>query len=199
MKYTYSTKRNWTGVLATRSIIIIAVVLVALVGLFAFRGLPWSADKATAPVTDSSGITYPAGWQLLKLTEDDKSAGILSKLNKQDSSAVLVLRRLSGALAKNFNIKTLPDELETSFKKSITGFKPVSKSLTKVGKYDAAKIQYEQTKEEDSELYENVMMVVPTPKQTFYLTFRAKKTDFSKIVSDSDAIISSFGSYVGRL
>ena len=40
------------------------------------------------------------------------------------------------------------------------------------------------------------MAIVPTPNQTFYLTIRAEKKDFSKVEDEGLAIINAFATNV---
>ncbi|HLB66554.1 MAG TPA: hypothetical protein VJJ78_03095 [Candidatus Saccharimonadales bacterium] len=136
--------------------------------------------------------TLPKQWVEKEPSVSEQTAGVIFMAKHIDFPSSLVIRRLTKKLAKDFDIKTLPEELVKAFEAKVVNFKPMDKGLTKIGNYKAAKVQYEQLDELGNRLYENLVISIPMQWQTFHVAYRAQKKDFKNGEKDVLKIIQSF-------
>ena len=176
------------------------VVVVAAAGLTTGLYL-WLRDDGGESTRVVTGVQfpYPDGWDEQPLTEADRSAGLVLSLERQRPGASFLARTVITRLPADFDINTLADETEAALSSEIENFDLVSKSVLTVGPYDAVRIYYRQTGDTPPEEFQSLMMIVPTPAQTFYLTFRAETDDFRRIESDGLEIVETFVTYVASV
>ncbi|MEK7248345.1 MAG: LpqN/LpqT family lipoprotein [Chloroflexota bacterium] len=139
---------------------------------------------------------YPQGWSEQPLTAEDRSAGLMLKLDRQDPAATFLARTVIARLAPDFDVSRLADETATALTGEIEGFELLDKGVLALGPYQAVRVEYSQTGVEESPDYHTVMTIVPTENQTFYLTVRATKNDFRKIKEEGLQITNTFVTYV---
>ena len=178
-------------------IALIVASVVILGGFFLFK------DKIS-DTTPKNGVTnveivskvdidYPQGWTEQKLTDVDKIAGIILNLERSTPEATFILRTIVGQLEENINIDELSDEIVNKFNKEIENFDLVNKKVYRLDSLDAIEVRYKQKSEaEDNKVYENLIIIIPTKNQTFYLTFRSDESDFDKIQKDIGKISKDF-------
>lgn len=169
-------------------------ILVVLVIIFVVWFVFIKADKPAVksqdiPTITGVSINHPNSWQVKKLSKAEVDAGIIAKLSKTSPDTSFILRTLRGKLAADFSIKTLPDQLVTIFKEQKPGFELTEKKLTTLGKYEAVQLRYS-FKNDDY-----LMSVLPTPNNTYYLTFWAKKGQLTPSLPEIDQINSSIADY----
>lgn len=143
-------------------------------------------------------INHPKGWKEKAIDDIDKIKGVLVKLQKESPKASFVARTMIGELEKEFEIKIVSDEVIVALKKSLDNFHLVRKEITRIDSFDAVEIQYKQTSANDNEVYEYLMIIIPTQNQTFYLTFRSKEDDFRLIKKDAQEISKSFADHINQ-
>ena len=57
-------------------------------------------------------------------------------------------------------------------------------------------MRYTQKDEGDGKIYEVFLVVIPTPQQTFFLTFRSRESVFSQVESEAKELESGLGDYI---
>ena len=142
-------------------------------------------------------IPYPAGWSEEPLTEADRNAGLLLKLDRERPEASFLARTVIATLATDIDINELADETEAALSTEIENFQLVRTRVSPIGPFDAVRISYRQEDEGTfAPDYQVLMAIIPTPNQTFYLTLRAERKDFGKIEDEGLFIINAFASDV---
>ncbi|HCM52090.1 TPA: hypothetical protein DIS56_03105 [Candidatus Saccharibacteria bacterium] len=175
-------------------------VIVAVVGagwFFIFRDNPAVNQSKETPAISSVSFKYPEGWQTVKLTDADKIAGIILRLNKTNPESSLIIRAITGKLQKDVDFKALPGQIADTLAREAQNVTIISKDVARIGAYEAIVVRYKQVSK-DNVNFENIMTVMPTLNQTFYLTARAKQADFSKIEGDSGKLSKDFADFVSK-
>lgn len=140
----------------------------------------------------SDALTVAKNWVELEPTPAERTASVIFKAKHIDFLSSLVIRRITKKLAKDFDIKTLPEELVQAFSKKVVNFKLLGKGLIKIGDYKAAQIHYEQLDYRSNQTYENLVISLPMQWQTFHIAFRAGKSDFKTGEKDVVKIAQNF-------
>lgn len=144
-------------------------------------------------------IAYPEGWTEQPLTQADRQAGLLFKLERGAPAASFLGRTVVARLAADFDVYKLADDTQVALGSEIEGFDMVSRSVLQVGPYDTVRVYYRQAAPEGEPEYQTLMTIVPTPVQTFYLTLRAENDDFSRVEAQGLQIIENFVAYVSSV
>jgi hypothetical protein len=187
----------------TYAFIALAIVILILVGalLFQRHGENSPAKNTTTQVSiPPSGIAYPAAWkEASTISTDEKQAGVISEATLDNPSVKVVVRKADGELAKDFDIKTLPDQVVTSLTKELDGFKLSDKSIVKISSYDAVKIDYTLSDTEDpTTKHTDTMFIIPTQHSTYYATYSIAGNSLSKLQDDIQTITRSLASYIQK-
>ncbi|MDO8614288.1 MAG: hypothetical protein Q7T33_00945 [Dehalococcoidia bacterium] len=179
-----------------RYLVILVVLVAAAAGLGTGLYL-WLQDDGgeSVRVVTAVQFPYPNGWDEQSLTEADRNAGLVLSLERQRPDASFLARTVITRLPADFDLNQLADESEAALSSEIESFELLRGSVVSVGPYDAVKLNYLQTDEAGVD-HEVIMVIVPTPNQTFYLTFRAEKTDFQQIEDEGLEIADTFAAYV---
>lgn len=179
----------------------IAAVIIVSAGLLVFRDKLFPSDspettKTTLTNVEPEKFNYPKSWSVIQLTEADKNAGVLFKLEHASPEANLIIRSIVGDLESEAtqDKESLASSISESLKAGIEGYSLIQKKVEKSGSVDILRLKYNQTT--DKKTYTNIMAIIPTNKQIFYLTFRATASDFSQVESDMNVIITDFATYV---
>ena len=180
-----------------RNLLLAFILLAATVGAGTATYLLVRGGDDSVRVIIGVEITYPAGWSEVPLTTDDTNAGLLLKVDREKPEASFLARTVIATLATDFDINQLAEETVAALNAEVDNFTLLSDSVSKVGAFDAVLISYLQKGEGTSAPdYRVFMAIVPTPNQTFYLTTRAEKKDFSKVEDEGLAIINAFATNV---
>jgi hypothetical protein len=174
----------------------LAVALAAGAGTGLFLALR-GGDGESIRVVTGVQFPYPQGWTEQPLADVDRSAGLMLKLERERPDASFLARTVIARLAADFDINGLAGDTEAALSAEIEGFDLVSRDVTRLGPYDAVRISYRQSG--DGADHQTLMVIVPTPNQTFYLTLRAEKAQFRQIESDGSRIINDFVTYVSSV
>ena len=182
-------------------IALIVASVVILGGFFLFKDkisdLTSKNGVTNVEVVSKVDIDYPQGWTEQTLTDGDKIAGIILNLEKKDPEASFILRTIVGQLEENINMSDLSDKIVDTFNQEIENFDLVSKKVYRLDSFDAIEVRYTQESEaEDNKVFENLIIIIPTKNQTFYLTFRANESDFDQIQEDIEKISKDFGGQI---
>jgi hypothetical protein len=183
--------------LKLRYLLLALILLAAAAGAGTGTYLWLRGGEESIRVIIAVQIPYPAGWSEEPLTEADRDAGLLLKLERERPEASFLARTVIATLATDFDINELADDTEAALSAEIENFQLVRKSVSPIGPFDAVRISYRQEGEGTfAPDYQVLMAIVPTPNQTFYLTLRAEKKDFRKIEDEGLYIIDAFASDV---
>ncbi len=176
--------------------LLLAAILLAAAG--AGAGLYfWLRDGGeSVRVVTAVRITYPAGWNEQALSEADRNAGLMLKLQRQGPAASFLARTVIARLAPDFDINQLASQTQAALSSEIQNFDLLSKDVSAIGPYNAVKIYYRQTGQTGTADYQTLVAIIPTANQTFYLTFRAEKSDFPKIEDEGLQIANDFAKFV---
>ena len=178
-------------------IALIVASVVILGGFFLFKDkISDTTPKngvTTVEIVSKVDIDYHQGWMEQKLTDVDKIAGFILELERNNPDASFILRTIVGQLEENINMNDLSDEIVDTFNQEIENFDLVSKKVYRLDSFDAIEVRYTQeSATDDNKVYENLIIIIPTKNQTFYLTFRSDESDFDKIQEDIEKISKDF-------
>ncbi len=179
-----------------RNLILAAVALAAAAGAGTGLYLWLRGDGDSVRVVTSVQISYPEGWNEQPLTEADRTAGLLLKLERERPQASFLARTVIAKLAPDFDINQLVDDTEAALSAEIEDFDLVSKAVSPIGPFDAVRIYYRQAGEESDADYQTLITIVPTPNQAFYLTLRAERDDFRRVEDEGLQIIDDFAAAI---
>jgi hypothetical protein len=155
-----------------------------------------SAGGDSATVITSVQVTYPQGWSERPLSEDDRKAGLLLAIEK--GSATFLARTVVGRLAEGFSLDQLAADTEVALGSQIEGFDLISNEVTTIEGFGAIRLYYRQEAGPRDDAFQTMMVIVPTETQTFYLTLRAEKTEFTAAQRDASQVIGNFLAQVKR-
>jgi hypothetical protein len=187
--------------------LVILAVLAGLViaGVFVFDRSK-SPDETEQSVVEPvpqvtltpSGIDYPAGWtEASEIAVSEKESGVTSVATKETPEARAIIREVSGERAPDFDISTLPGEIEKALSEEIEGFRLVQKRTVKVGGNDAVKVAYTQLSNEDQQIYHYEMYIIPTSQKTYYITY-STPDDIGQISGDITKVNQSLADYINQ-
>lgn len=177
--------------------VLLAVVLLAVVAGAGAGVYLWQRGGGqTVRVVTAVRITYPAGWSEQPLSDADRNAGLMVKLERQGPAASFLARTVIARLAPDFDINQLASQTQAALSSGIQNVDLLSNSVSAIGPYNAVKIYYRQAGQAGAADYQTLVAVIPTANQTFYLTFRAQKSDFSKIEDEGLQIAGDFANFV---
>jgi hypothetical protein len=174
------------------------VVIAAGVAVgFAAYTLLQSEEEAPPGTRVVTGVNfpYPAGWAEEPLTENDRGAGIILHLDRQDPEATFLARTVVAPLAANFDINALAVDTQRALNNEIEGFKLVSNNVTTFSSVPAVQIAYTQPGEDDVS-FSTLMVIAPTANQTYYMTVRAPEGEFSRVEAEGIGLVETLMAYV---
>lgn len=184
-----------------QKLLIPAIVLViALAGglyLFFTNQLPFTKSEPpeTREIVNKVEFAYPQDWDDQIVNDVDRRAGIILRLGRKDPEATLLIRSIVGELQDNFKLRDLLDPTTEKLKQEIKGFELISGKADSLEGFEILKIEYKQ-KDGNDPVYQNLMIILPTQKQTFYLVFRSPDPSFEKVNQDIDSISKSFADHL---
>ena len=183
-----------------RYLLLMIVVLAAAAGAGTGTYLWLRGGEESIRVIIAVQIPYPAGWSEEPLTEADRNAGLLLKLDRERPEASFLARTVIATLATDIDINELADETEAALSTEIENFQLVRTRVSPIGPFDAVRISYRQEGEGSfAPDYQVLMAIVPTPNQTFYLTLRAEEKDFRWVEDEGLRIIDDFVAYIASV
>jgi hypothetical protein len=187
----------------TYAFIALAVVILVLVCALVLQrhGNDSPTNDTTSQVSiPPSGIAYPATWKEANtISTTDKQAGVISEATLDNPSVKVIVRKADGELAKDFDIKALPDLVVTSLTHELDGFKLSDKSIVHMSSYDAVKIDYTLSDTDDpTTKHTDTMFIIPTQHSTYYATYSIVGNSLSKLQDEIQTINTSLASYIQK-
>jgi hypothetical protein len=178
----------------------ILLLLIAAVAAFSVAAAVYTylRDDDTAPsvrVITGVQFPYPAGWSEQPLTDDDKTAGLVLKLERRNPEASFLARTVVARLAPGFDINQLSADSQRALSSEIEGFDPVSNDVKLVAGMQAVQIRYSQADEGDGR-FQTLMTIIPMPNQTFYLTMRTGESEYDRAEAEGVQLMDTFAAYV---
>ena len=153
------------------------------------------SDSAEAPIVTAVSIEYPVGWEGVPLTQEEQAAGVLIKLSHESPDASFLARGVPGRPEQPFDVETLGVEIERALTAEIEGFEVISRTTVEWGSFPAVQIHYRQP-DEAGVAHQVLMVVIPTERQTFYVSMRAPADEFPSVEAGSRSMIDSFVAYI---
>jgi hypothetical protein len=151
-------------------------------------------EEPSVRVITGVQFPYPPDWTEQPLSQDDRSAGLILKLERDDPEATFLARTVIARLAVEFDINQLAGDTATALENEIAGFDLLTSSVTPIGSLQTVQLQYRQDDGEST--YQTLMTIIPLENQTFYLTARTEDSSFGAINADALQLISTFANYV---
>lgn len=183
--------------LRVRYLLAALVVVVATAGLTTGLYLWLRGGDETSPrVVTGIQFPYPDGWREQTLTEADRQAGLILSLNHRQPDASFLARTVVATLPEDFDIGALENETVEALSVDVDGFELVRSNISRIGAFDALTIEYLQPDQEGASGHRVLMAVIPTPHQTYYLTFRAERADFRDVEEEGLGIMDTFAAYI---
>ena len=170
----------------------VAVAIAVSVGLYTLL----LEDKSeSVRVITGVQFPYPAGWGEQPLTADDRAAGLVLKLDRQDPQASFLARTVVARLAPDFDINQLAEDTARALNSEIDGFRLITNDVKTASSLQAVQLTYSQTGEADA-TFVTLMTIIPLPNQTFYLTMRAPEAEYLRAEAEGMQLIDTFAAYV---
>ena len=182
-------------------LVVIGLVVVLGIGGYYFRDRLFPQKEETTEsdkisIINDMTVSYPSGWQEESINDEEKISGIIEKAKRDDLKSSFILRTTVGKLEENLDIQGLPDLIVKSMEKEVFGFKLVKKEVTKIDQYEAINIRYKQEYAEVEKNQENIIIIIATQYQTFYLIFRGDESTFNQIDNNVTDISNAIGKYL---
>lgn len=151
-------------------------------------GQPAGDQPDPSETAGPSPIGYPAGWTEIPLTEDDIKAGLLLRLTRSDPEAAFLARGIVGAQEQAVDLAALATQTEESLRAEIPGSSDFRSSVVTIGRRELVYVSYLQDNEA-GEPFGNDLYALPTPRQTFYFSFRSSKVAEGALRADKEQIL----------
>jgi hypothetical protein len=180
----------------------IVVMLLALAAAAAFIAgvYVWrqggGEDQPAIRVITGVQFPYPAGWAEQPLSADDKKAGLVLRVERENPAASFLARTVVAPVVPELDVSKLASDTEAALKGQIEGFQSLSKEVVTIGGYQAAEITYRQANGKPSDDFTVRMTIIPTTNQTFYLTLRSPTDQFTGVNTDGHKMAEDFATYV---
>jgi hypothetical protein len=177
------------------------ILILLVVGLAVFAGAAavymYLQDDEGESIRVITGVQfpYPAGWGEQPLTNSDKTAGLVLRLERQDPEASFLARTVVARLAPNFDVNQLSADSARVLRSEIEGFNLISNEVKPVSSLQAVQIRYDQADEGDGK-FQTLMTIIPLPNQTFYLTMRAPEAQYDRAEAEGLQLMETFAAYV---
>jgi hypothetical protein len=195
MQEAVNVKRTWRMPIPRLVLVAFSLGATALLVAGAYFWLTKDETEPSVRVITGVQFPYPAGWTEQQLSDDDRSAGIILKLERPEPEASFLARTVIARLATDFDINLLAGDTASALESEIPGFDIQASSVTPIGSLQAVQLQYRQ-REEGEPPHETLMTIIPMENQTFYLTVRAEEGQFSAVQGDALQLINTFANYV---
>ncbi|MBI2984979.1 MAG: hypothetical protein HYY50_05150 [Candidatus Kerfeldbacteria bacterium] len=157
---------------------------------------PPSGSQGQPTIVRSVSISYPRGWVAESLTSADKLAGLIVKAHRENPTASFSARSIVGELEANINVAAAADQVVESLTKEIENFTLVSNKTLNTKSYRTIQIRYKQQSSRDQTVTENLLTILLTRNQTFYLSLRSAEADYRAIESETQQLILNFATYL---
>ena len=175
--------------------IALVVALSAGVGAAAYYVAPAilprqpAGDQPKPSGTEGTSLVgYPAGWTETPLTEDDIRAGILLRLSRSAPEAAFLTRGIIGTQEQEVDLAALATQTEETLRREISGSSGFRNSVVTIGRRELVYISYLQTSQA-GDPFLNDLYVLPTPRQTFYFSFRSSQATVGALRADKEQIL----------
>lgn len=178
----------WHKLLAS----VLAVIAIALAVVYLLLLRDGGGQAVGGAVEGPVQFSYPNAWREQTLTVADTRAGLLVKLERSDPEASFLARTIVGRLEENFDMDNLSSATEAALKAEIENFALLDNRVLTIGPFEVVRVSYLDSGEEPKTKYQTLLLVVPTQRQTFFLTFRARQGDYQKIEGDVQQITANF-------
>lgn len=168
-------------------LVTVFVILLLSLGIyFVYKNQIQQNNKTNIPLitTDNFTVSCPENWNKKKITSKENSSGILFQCENPKTKSLFVLKAITGKPEPNLDINLLQSSIIKSLKKNIQGFKTVEKEVTTFGEFNSVHIVYTQQIPSLEVKDKNILVIVPTEKQTFYLLFKNQKAYYTEMEGD---------------
>lgn len=172
-----------------RRAVLVAAVVAVVSGTAAAWMLARGDDEEHVPVEEVMGtVSLPPGWRRLPVPSDDRAAGVVFEAGRSEPAASIVVRRVRGRLAPDFEVEELAEETEAALAAEIEGFEPLDRALTSVASRDAVRLVWRQAAA-GGVAFRSTMLILPTPREAFYFTLRAVAAEYRAVQADGERLL----------
>ena len=166
--------------LSVRQLLLSAAVAAVLVGVAAGLYISLREDKGES-VRVLTGVQspYPEGWVEQPLTDDDRAAGFVLKVDRQDPQATFLARAVLTKSGERRDASQLSEQSAWVLSMLVDDVHLITNEIKTIASVEAVQLTYRQTAEADAN-FETLVTVLPLPNRTFYLTMRAPAADYGR-------------------
>lgn len=169
-----------------------ALALSVLTGAGVYAVTTWQQDsgvptdvRSGAP---SAGPQDEQQWARQPISAEEQEAGVLLKLRRTGPEASFLMRGIVGDLDPDLDLRGLVETTGEALARDVEGLRNLRRDVVVRRSHELAYFQYEQVGEGELSTTTD-LFVLPTPRQTFYFSFRSATADHAALGPDRQTIL----------
>lgn len=175
-----------TGIVAAS----LVLILLAAVGSYYVISEWIAPSKVAGKVTPTSGQEWPDGWTQPAVTSQEEKAGILLKLERERPDSSFLVRSITGSLEGGVKTSDIAGATEKALRREVRGLDGLTKEAVVTQGRTLVHLSYTQPSPKGG-LASTDLYVLPTQRQTFYLSFRSSAVDHQDLGAQRDSILNT--------
>lgn len=145
------------------------------------------ARPAAEQTSRAEEYSLPQRWTQRAVTPEQEEAGILLRLERTQPAAVFLMRSIVGNLDRGVDVAAVADATAAALRRELRGLDTLSRQTVVNQDQQIAHLQYEQTSPKGRAVTD--LYVLPTQRQTFYLSFRSDAAAHEALSAEREAIL----------
>lgn len=174
------------GIAAAAAALAISV-LAGAGAYFLAAGQATPARSASEQAPHARKYSLPQSWSQRAVTPEQEEAGILLRLERTDPAASFLMRSIVGNLDREVDVAEVADATAAALRRELRGLDALSRQTLVSQEQPIAHLEYQQTLPKGRSTTD--LYVLPTQRQTFYLSFRSDADAHKALRAEREAIL----------
>jgi hypothetical protein len=143
---------------------------------------------ASEQVGRPEGQALPERWTQRAVTPDEEEAGILLRLERTRPTSSFLMRSIIGDLQGDVSTSAIADATEAALRRDVRGLGQLTQEIVVNRDREVAHLRYEQSLSKAAPATTD-LYILPTQRQTFYLSFRTDAADHEALSKERETIL----------
>lgn len=171
-----------------------ALALSVLGGAGAYYLAAGGAGEVTPPRPPSAQASlpesqvFPERWTQRAVTQEEEEAGILLRLERSQLTSSFLMRSIIGNLQVDVSTSAIADATEAALRRDVRGLSRLTQEIVVNQDREMAHLQYEQSPAKSAPATTD-LYILPTQRQTFYLSFRTESAHHATLSTERETIL----------